>query len=93
MNNKMKDFLQDLVGSTKTKIEHLVSVNLDNKAKKEALDNYVRDWVVAKLQISSFNVLTKWLIQKIIIDNISVITQFVFDLLKENIHNLTKKGV
>ena len=27
MNNKMKDFLQDLVGSTKTKIEHLVSVN------------------------------------------------------------------
>ena len=82
MNNKMKDFLQDLVGSTKTKIEHLVSVNLDNKAKKEALDNYVRDWVVAKLQISNFNVLTKWLIQKIIIDNISVITQFIFDLLK-----------
>ena len=80
MNNEMKDFLQDLVGSTKTKIEHLVSVNLDNKAKKEALDNYVRDWVVAKLQISNFNVLTKWLIQKIIIDNISVITQFVFDL-------------
>ena len=93
MNNEMKDFLQDLVGSTKTKIEHLVSVNLDNKAKKEALDNYVRDWVVAKLQISNFNVLTKWLIQKIIIDNISVITQFIFDLLKENIHNLTKKEV
>lgn len=93
MNNKIKDFLQDLVGSTKTKIEHLVSVNLDNQAKKEALDNYVRDWAVAKLQISNFSVLTKWLIQKIIIDNISVITQFIFDLLKENIHNLTKKEV
>lgn len=93
MNNKIKDFLQGLVGSTKTKIEHLVSVNLDNQTKKEALDDYVRDWAVVKLQTSKFNVLTKWLIQKIIIDNISVITQFIFDLLKENIHNLTKKEV
>lgn len=90
---KIKEFLRDLSCATKTKIEDLVTANIDNNEKKEALDNYVENWATEKLKTCAFSAITKWLIQKYLIGNIGIITQLIFDLLKANIKNLTKKEV
>lgn len=93
MAQTAKEFFKGLVNATKTKIEHLVSTTLSNEEKKQALDTYIRNWVTDKLKQVSINVFLKWLIEKYVIGNIEIITQLVFDLLKANVYNLTKKEV
>ena len=90
---KVKEFFINLVCATKTKIEDLVTSELDNESKKEALDTYVTNWATEKLKTSALSVITKFIIQKYLIGNIGIITQIIFDLLKANITNLTKKEV
>ena len=90
---KVKEFFTNLVCATKTKIEDLVTSELDNESKKEALDTYVTNWATEKLKTSAFSVITKFIIQKYLIRNVGIITQIIFDLLKANITNLTKKEV
>ena len=41
---KVKEFFTNLVCATKTKIEDLVTSELDNESKKEALYSYVINW-------------------------------------------------
>lgn len=90
---KVKEFFTNLVCVTKTKIEDLVTSELDNESKKEALDTYVTNWATEKLKTSALSVITKFIIQKYLIGNVGIITQIIFDLLKTNITNLTKKEV
>lgn len=90
---KVKEFFTNLVFATKTKIEDLVTSELDNESKKEALDTYVTNWATEKLKTSALSVITKFIIQKYLIGNVGIITQIIFDLLKANITNLTKKEV
>lgn len=93
MAQTAKEFFKGLVNAAKTKIEHLVSTTLSNEEKKQALDTYIRNWATDKLKQVSINVFLKWLIEKYVIGNIEIITQLVFDLLKANVYNLTKKEV
>ena len=86
--SKFKEFLGEFIDNAKAKIAELALSELDNADRKQELDEYLTTKVIEKL---GGNALKDGLVNKFIVPFIPMITQFIYDLLKTNIENVTKK--
>jgi hypothetical protein len=86
--SKFKEFLGEFIDNAKAKIAELALSELDNADKKQALDEFITEKVIEK--VGNGNSFKVGLLNKFIIPYIPTVTQFIYDLLKENIMNVTK---
>ena len=90
MANKFtfKVVIQNFIKFAKANIADLATKELDNKDKKEKLDNAMKVYLLTMLSGTSLNLITKWVIEKYVICNIPVFTQAIYDLLKDKVKGL-----
>lgn len=85
-----RTFIDEFVTKTKLEIVVLANSELDNKEKKNKLDETIVAWVNKALDTLPINFVAKWVIKKYIIGNIGILTQAIYDLIKSRIAGITK---
>lgn len=87
--NKFKVLLERIVINAKVKIKELANTELNNKERKQKLDEYIIKIIEKTMDELGSNFIARWTVEHYLIPMVDDITQYIYDLLKARVAKVT----